>query len=355
MEHRLLNRGIAATLFLVSQALYLMTMAPTLSFWDCGEFIATAHTLGVPHPPGAPLFLLIGRLFSMLPFFDDVGARVNLFSTITAAATVSLTYLIAVRLIVIYRNDDPGTWSGTRKLSAYGGAAVGALALAFSDSFWFNAVETEVYAPSLFFTAMVVWFSLRWYEEDPEPGSERWLMAAMYMIGLSIGVHLLSLLAIFAVAMLYYFRKYEVTLRSFVVMLGVSALVFLLVYTGIIKGLPLLMQRLSWWGFLLPLGGIVLLIRYAHVHRRRLLHAIGMSLLLLVVGYTSYALIYVRAKAAPPINENNPSTGEAFFAYLNREQYGDFPLWPRRWSAEPVHQYFTNCTQERSITSFATR
>ena len=340
MEHKTINRGIAAALFLVAQALYLLTMAPTLSFWDCGEFIATAYTLGVPHPPGAPLFLLIGRLFSMLPFFNDIGARVNLFSTLSAAATVTLTYLITVRLIALYRKTKPEAWSTAEKISAYGGAVAGALVLAFSDSFWFNAVETEVYAPSLFFTAMVVWFGLRWYEEDPDPGSERWLMAAMYMIGLSIGVHLLSLLAIFAVAMLYYFKKYDFSPLSFVLMLGASAAAFLLVYIGIIKGLPVLMQYASWWGFALPLLAVMLVVRYAHVHRRRLLHTVAMSLLLLVVGYTSYALIYVRAKAAPAINENNPSTGEAFFSYLNREQYGDFPLWPRRWSSEPVHQYF---------------
>ena len=149
IDHKTIHRGIAVALFLLIEAVYLMTMAPTLSFWDCGEFIATSYTLGVPHPPGAPLFLLVGRLFSMVPFFEDIGARVNLLSTLSASATVMLTYLIIFRLIVMYRKSKPDSWDVPERLSAYGGAVVGALALAFSDSFWFNAVEAEVYAPSL--------------------------------------------------------------------------------------------------------------------------------------------------------------------------------------------------------------
>ncbi|MCG8377668.1 MAG: DUF2723 domain-containing protein [Chlorobiales bacterium] len=340
MNHKMINRSIAAALFVLAEVIYLMTMAPTLSFWDCGEFIATAYTLGVPHPPGAPFFLLVGRLFSMIPFFEDIGARVNLLSTLSASATVMLTYLVIVRLIVMYRKTEPGSWDTLEKLSAYGGAAVGALSLAFSDSFWFNAVETEVYAPSLFFTALAVWFIVRWYDEEHEEGSERWLMAAMYVIGLSIGVHLLSLLTIFAVIMVYYYKKYEVTPLSFLMMMLAGSAAFLLVYIGIIKGLPVLMQYASWSGMVFLLGGIIYVVYYAHTRRLRLLHTISMSLFLLIVGYTSYALIYVRANASPPINENNPSTGEAFFSYLNREQYGDFPLWPRRWSVDPLHQYF---------------
>lgn len=340
MNHKMINRGIAAALFVLAEVIYLMTMAPTLSFWDCGEFIATAYTLGVPHPPGAPFFLLVGRLFSMVPFFEDIGARVNLLSTLSASATVTLTYLIIVRLIVMYRKTEPGSWDTLEKLSAYGGAAVGALSLAFSDSFWFNAVETEVYAPSLFFTALAVWFIVRWYDEEHEEGSESWLMAAMYVIGLSIGVHLLSLLTIFTVIMVYYYKKYEVTPLSFLMMMLAGSAAFLLVYIGIIKGLPVLMQYASWSGMVFLLGGIIYVVYYAHTRRLKLLHTISMSLFLLIVGYTSYALIYVRANASPPINENNPSTGDAFFSYLNREQYGDFPLWPRRWSVDPLHQYF---------------
>ncbi|NTW48992.1 MAG: DUF2723 domain-containing protein, partial [Chlorobiales bacterium] len=154
--HKKINTTIAVLVFLFSEILYLLTMAPTLSFWDCGEFIATAYTLGVPHPPGAPLFLLVGRVFSMIPFFGDIGARVNLVSTIASAATVMLTYLITVRFIILYRGTAPDNWSLSEKISAYASGVIGALALALSDSFWFNAVETEVYSSSIFFTAIVV-------------------------------------------------------------------------------------------------------------------------------------------------------------------------------------------------------
>ena len=229
MTHRTINRTLAAVLFFVSEILYLRTMAPTFSFWDCGEFIATAYTLGIPHPPGSPLFLLLGRLFSMIPFFRDTGARVNLISTLASAATIMLTYLITVRLIGMYRKSEPDLWSPAEKVSAYGGAVIGALALALSDSFWFNAVEAEVYALSSLFTALVVWLLLRWYEEEPKAGHERWLMLVMYIIGLSIGVHLLSLLAIFAVALAWYFKKYEVTVKSFaLLMVAASGLFFLI-------------------------------------------------------------------------------------------------------------------------------
>ena len=340
MTHRTINRTLAAVLFLAAEVLYLRTMAPTFSFWDCGEFIATAYTLGIPHPPGAPLFLLLGRLFSMIPFFSDTGARVNLISTLASAATVMLTYLVTVRLIIMYRKRDPDLWSPGEKISAYGGAVIGALALALSDSFWFNAVEAEVYALSSLFTALVVWLILRWYEEDQKPGHERWLMLVMYVIGLSIGVHLLSLLAVFAVALIYYFKKYKVTFLSFALLVIASSGLFFLIYIVVIKGLPILLQLTSWRGFLLFLVLLGYATWYSHKHRKALMNTLLMSLFLIMIGYTSYGMIYVRAQAGPPINENNPSSSETFFSYLNRDQYGDMPLWPRRWSPEPVHQYF---------------
>jgi len=340
MTHRTINRTLAVVLFLAAEILYLRTMAPTFSFWDCGEFIATACTLGIPHPPGAPLFLLLGRLFSMIPLFSDTGARVNLISTLASAATIMLTYLITVRLIILYRKSEPDLWSSAEKISAYGGAVIGAFALALSDSFWFNAVEAEVYALSSLFTALVAWLILRWYEEEPKSGHERWLLLVMYVIGLSIGVHLLSLLAVFAVALLYFFKKFEVTFKSFALLILASSALFFMIYIGIIKVLPILLQLTSWWGFLLFLVVLGYAVWYSHTHRKVLMNTLLMSLFLIIIGYTSYGMIFVRAQAGPPINENNPSTSETFFSYLNRDQYGDMPLWPRRWSPEPVHQYY---------------
>jgi len=203
MTYRSVNRIIAAGIFLVAEALYLSTMAPTFSFWDCGEVIATSRTLGIPHPPGAPLYLLVGHLFSLLPFFDDIGARLNFFSTLISSATIMLAYLIIVRLIALYRGTKPEGWSLPEKIAAWGGSAVGALALAFSDSFWFNATETGLWAASSLLTATIFWMMLSWHDEDPAPGSERWLLGVIYMIGLSIGVHLLCLLALFSLVLIY--------------------------------------------------------------------------------------------------------------------------------------------------------
>jgi hypothetical protein len=340
MTHKKLNRIIAAGIFLVAESVYLFTMAPTLSFWDCGEVIATSYTLGIPHPPGAPFYLLVGHIFSLLPFFQDTGARVNFLSTLVSSGTVMLTWLIIVRLVTMYRGTDPNAWSLPEKIAAYGGAAVGALALAFSESFWFNAVETSLWAASSLLTASIFWMMLCWYEEDPAPGSERWLLGVMYLIGLSIGVHLLCLLALFSLILLYYFKKYQVDLRSFSLMILYSLALFFLIYRGIIKELPVLFVKTSWWGMGLLVAVLLSGVRYSHRKRLVLLNLSLMSVLLLILGYTSYMLIFVRAHAGPPINENNPSTLEAFFSYVNREQYGEWPLWPRRWSPEPVYKYF---------------
>lgn len=338
MTHRVLNRTLASALLVSSQVLFLLTMAPTLSFWDCGEFIAASYTLGIPHPPGAPLYLLLGRLFSMIPLFGDVGARVNLISTIASSVTVMLTYLITVRMVMIYRRTPPETWSTSDKIAIYGGSVVGALALAFSDSFWFNAVEAEVYALSSCFTAFIFWLLLRWYDEEPAFGHDRWLILVMYIIGLSIGVHLLSLLMIFAVALIYYFKKYTVSIKSLFLLTVASVLLFLTVYIGIIKGLPKLLELMSWPALVLVLVLLCTGIWLTHRYKRPLSNTILLSFLVIIIGYTSYGMIFVRANAGPPINENHPATAKDFFYYLNRDQYGDMPLWPRRWSPEPVHQ-----------------
>ena len=163
-----LNRIIAGIIFLVSFFVYYDTMAPTVSFWDCGEFIATSYTLGVPHPPGSPLFLIIGRIFSMIPFSPDIAFRVNLISVLVSALAVMLLYLIIVKVVAHWRG---GIRDNADMIIAFGGALVGALTFAFTDSHWFNAVEAEVYSMSTFFTAIVVWLILHWAERADEAGN----------------------------------------------------------------------------------------------------------------------------------------------------------------------------------------
>ena len=190
---------VAASTFVISFLVYLKTIAPTTSFWDCGEFIACSYILGVPHPPGAPFYLLLGRIFTMLPIAADIGLRVNLVSALTSAITVMLTYLIIVRLIKIWRGNAK---SFEDQFILYASGFIGAMAFAFTDTFWFNAVEAEVYAISMFFTAIIVWLILVWMEKSDAPGSEKYLLLIAYSIGLAIGVHLLNILALPAIVLI---------------------------------------------------------------------------------------------------------------------------------------------------------
>jgi tetratricopeptide (TPR) repeat protein len=340
MPHKKLNAYIALAVYLVAQVVYLLTVAPTFSFWDCGEFIAVANTLGVPHPPGTPIFTMMGRVFIILfsPFIEDIGLRVNLISTITASLAVMLTYLITVRLIRIYRSTPPDEWSTAEKISAYGAGVVAALTLAFSDSFWFNAVEAEVYASSMFFNTVVVWLMLRWHEYADTETGDKWLLLIAYAFGITLGVHLQALLAFFALALIYYFRRYEFSIKGFAILVVVSSLMFLVIYPGVVQKLPQLMRDTSPLVGVLIVAGLIYAVYYTYQNKMRLANLLSTALLLILIGYSSMTMIMLRSQAKPPINENAPATFEKLFSYLNREQYGDYPLFKRRWSNDPEHQ-----------------
>ena len=201
-----LNKILASIAFLFSLVIYIWTMAPTTSFWDCGEFIATSVIMGVPHPPGTPFYLLLGNFFSQLPTFSDLGARVNLISPIFSALAVMFLYLIIVQLIEEWFGEVK---SGPDYLITYGSALIGALTFAFTDSHWFNAVEAEVYSISTFFTSIVVWLILQWSKNSGHSGNVRYILIIAYMFGLAIGIHLLNLLALPFIALIVYFNKYE--------------------------------------------------------------------------------------------------------------------------------------------------
>jgi len=328
---------VTAGVLLVSLLTYLKTVAPTVSFWDCGEYIATAYTLGVPHPPGAPFFLILARLFSMLPIGEDIAYRVNLLSVIASALTVMFTYLIIVKLI--------GQWRGKidtfeDKLVTYTGGVVGALSFAWSDSFWFNAVEAEVYALSVLFTALVIWLALHWLEHEEEGGASHYLLMIAYLMGLALGVHLLSLLTLPVVALIIYFKKFKVTLKSFLAVTTITGAVFLFIYLGIVKGIPGLANLFSFKGVFFAITLLFIFTYYSIKNGKKLLALSLMSAVLVTIGYSTYTLIFVRANAAPTINENNPSTTESLVSYLNREQYGDAPFFDRkRWKPRMASKY----------------
>lgn len=333
MNLKTLHRGTATLIFLISLIIYLSTIAPTLSFWDCGEFIACSVIMGVPHPPGSPLYLLLGHIFSLIPF-GDIGWRVNLISAIVSALAVVLLYLTVVRLIRLYRGREE-TYRDA--LLNYGGAAVGALTFAFTHSHWWNAVEAEVYAFSTFLTAIVFYLILRWADEADEPASDRLLLIIAYIIGLAIGVHLLNILAIPAIALVIYFRKREFSWPSFLIMVAITALAFIVVYPGIVKWLPATFE----WGEVLPLViflAVVTACYCALKNHRRILSLALISTFLMILGYSTYGVIFIRSSLQPPIDENNPDNITRFLAYLNREQYGEVDILPRRWNNDPSYR-----------------
>lgn len=364
-NHKSTNRTLALFTFLAALILYLSTMAPTASFWDSGEFIAVAHGLEVTHPPGAPLYSILGRLFSMFMPANYVAVSINFISSLASALTIMLLYLIVVRLVQEWRGaaDD---MLAIDKIGMYGGAMIGALTFATTDTFWFNAVESEVYAISMFFTAMVVWLALVWAENHEEPNNERWLILIAYLFGLALGVHLLNLLALFFVALIIYFRKYEFTILSFCAAGALAVVSFLLIYPFTLQTLPTIMEDISYasYGLIGPIGFIAMVILvlgwgvyYTHKKHYRLANIIMLSYTMIMIGYSSYALIFIRSSADPPIDENDPETVQSFINYLERKQYGETPLlsgydysnekgtidrdqkvlFPRRYSTNPSH------------------
>ena len=324
-----INRLIAFFIFLLTFVVYFDTMAPTVSYWDCGEFIAVSHTLGVPHPPGSPFFLLLGRIFSMLPFSEDIAFRVNIISPLVSALAVMLLYLSIVKVVTHWRGEIKNI---SDSLIVFGGGVSGALAFAFTDSHWFNAVEAEVYAFSTFFTAIVVWLILLWNEKADQKGHERYLLIIAYMIGLATGLHLLNLLAIPFITLIIYFRKYKVEWKTFGINVLITAVIFFVIHNGIIKGLPKMAAGfLGVWGTGFLILSIFGLMVWAVLNKQHLISFVATSVVLVLLGYSTYTMIFIRSNQDPTIDENDPETVEAMISYLEREQYGSVGQFPRRF------------------------
>lgn len=380
--------------FFLSFIVYFSTLEPTVSLWDCGEYISTAFKLQVGHPPGAPLFQMLGRIFSLFSMgqTDKVALSINTLSALVSAFTVMFLFwtitLLARRMFLKHLELD--TRLQPWLIPAMG--FVGSMAYAFTDSFWFSAVEGEVYALSSLFTAIVFWAALRWEADEADTRRSRWLLLVIYLIGLSIGVHLLNLLTIPAIVLLYYFRRWHPTLMGTLAALGVGFSLVALVMYGIIPltvqtfavsellavnklGLPfnagtvffavvliawivaglvyahqgskswmlgyviltllvatLVISEAAWYRDWMSLGiriagwivvGVCLWLLARHRHHLQLAM---LSLAFLLLGYSSFLMIVIRANANPPINENAPTDALGLLAYLNREQYGDWPV-----------------------------
>lgn len=336
MDFKLTNRIFAAFVFLFSTIIYVMTVQPTFSFWDCGEFIACAYTLSVPHPPGAPFFTLMGKIFTMFPTAADIGLRVNYLSVISSSLCVLCLYLISTKVIKNWRGIPKSAYD---VLLICGSSAIGALSYAFSDSFWFNALEGEVYGMGTFLIGLCMYVLMVWWERADEPGSDKYLLVVAYVVGLSIGIHLIVAQCIFLAGLFFYFRRYDYTPKTLLLAIVLSSIAFFIVYPGIVKKFPLIMSGGVAIGVLI-IGLIIFGIYYARQKMNPILSLLTLSLFLIILGYSTYISILQRANVTNlPINENSPTNLETLISYLNREQYGQQPLiMPRRYSQEPQHQ-----------------
>ncbi len=361
MRHtKLINNILGWIVFVAAAATYFLTLEPTASWWDCGEFITSAFKLEVGHPPGAPTFMILGRFFTL--FASDASKAalmVNSLSALASAATIMFLYWTIVYLArKLFENEE---LTAGEQIAVWGSGLLGSLAFTFTDSFWFSAVEGEVYALSSLFTAMVFWAILKWESVAHEQNSNRWLVLIAYLMGLSIGVHLLNLLAIPAIGLVYYFKKYEFSWKGVIYALAISMGILLGIQYGIIPGVPrigFIFDRIFVNGFGLPFNsGIIFMIallaaasvwavRYTRRKNLVVWNTAVTMVMVILIGYSSFGVIVIRAAANPPMNQNNPDNAFALVRYLNREQYGDRPLFkgqyynaPRIASKPPKEQY----------------
>ncbi len=331
--------------FLIAMIVYVLTVEEVASFWDCGEFIACAEKLQVPHPPGAPLFMILGRLFSLLsPTVDQIAYWVNMLSVVSSAVTILFLHwtvtMIARKIVQKGITDVEPTFVETLAIQFSG--LIAALAYTFSDSFWFSAGEAEVYAMSSLFTALIVWVMLKWERAAENPDADRWLLAAAFVIGLSTGVHLLILLTLPALGLIYYFRKYKkIDAKGVVATLGISVFILFFVLIIVIQQIPSLS-----WGFekffvnslgmgfnsgiyfflFLLAGGMTYGTYYSYQKNKKLMNLVMLSITFIMLGYMPYGIIMIRSNQNPIIDENNPEAVPQFVSYLKREQYGSSPI-----------------------------
>jgi MFS family permease len=405
-KYRLINNITGWVIFAVALFTYLLTIEPTASLWDCGEFIATADKFEIGHPPGSQVFMVLARFFTLFAGGDQskVAAMVNSMSAIASAFTIlflfwTITHL--ARKILVKAEEQ---FNVSKIIAIMGAGAVGALAFTFSDSFWFSAVEGEVYATSSFFTAAVFWAILKWEDSADEKYADRWIVLIAFLMGLSIGVHLLNLLAIPAIVLVYYFRKFEFSWKGFALSLVASFAILALLMWGILPGLIKISYKfdlffvnklslpantgmlfhgiiltglfylavkmsldseissrknlitgisaiaaLFFTGIWLVSGSSILNILllliisgtvwYTASKYRVALNTLLVSVMVILIGYSTIAIIMIRASANTPLNENNPSNPVSLLYYINREQYGQRPLFRGVYYNAPVLSY----------------
>ena len=338
-----INRLISIIVAVLASAVYLVTIEPTASFWDCGEFIASSYKLEVGHPPGNPVFNLFARFFTLFTSAEHAAVAVNAMSAVCSGLTIFFLYLTIVHFGRRILEKRGRTLTKAAAVGIFGAGIVGAFAFCFSDTFWFSAVEAEVYAMSSLFTAIVFWAALKWEEQADEPYANRWLILICFLMGLSVGVHLLNLLTVPAIVFLIYYKKTTkpVTFWRAFGVLAASGVVLGIILFGIIPYLPRFaagIDRLfvNGFGARFDVGAAVFMVVLLVVcfllmllFRKRgkaLAHTITLMFTTIVIGYSLFTITVIRASAGTPTNEYQPDNPYTLIRYLGREQYGDNPI-----------------------------
>lgn len=342
IKFRKLNIIGGWVVFAIAFLTYMLTLEPTTSLWDCAEFIATSYKLEVGHPPGTPLFFLINRFGAMFaPSTEYVAYAINALSALESALTIAFMFWSISHLgRRIYRKDEQEL-KPDQTLAVIAAAAIGSLAYTFTDTFWFSAVEAEVYALSSLFTAVVFWAILKWEEVADKPGSNRWLILISYLMGLSIGAHILNLLAIPALVFIFYFKRYPKAKLSDLWKPGLAAIAILGAFytlTPTVVSIGAFVDRIFVNNFSLPVNSgliatiVVILVGLGYgIYRsqkaqRAVLNTILVSATMVVIGFSSYGVVLIRSSVNPPMNSNHPDNPYRLLSFLNREQYGSRPL-----------------------------
>jgi hypothetical protein len=401
-KYRLINNISGWAVFAVGAYTYLMTIEPTASLWDCGEFIASCFKLEIGHPPGNPVFMIMGRFFTLFAGgnVSKVPVMVNSMSALASAFTILFLFWTITHLArkILIKNENQ--YNTGRIIAVMAAGIVGAVAYSFSDSFWFSAVEGEVYASSAFFTALVFWLILKWEDAAEEKYADRWIILIAFLMGLSIGVHLLNLLTLPGMVLVYYFKKFEFSWKGFFISLATSIILLSLLMYGIMPGVVTISSKFDWF-FVNTLGlpvnsGMVFhvilvailfifavkfsfssanrvkngvfaiaalfftgiwvisgsgvlnilvllaisgVIWYMAGKSRTTLNTLLTAIMVILIGYSANAIIVIRSGAQTPLNENNPSNPFNLLYFLNREQYGERPLFKGPYYNAPVTDY----------------
>ncbi|KAB1231276.1 glycosyltransferase family 117 protein [Chryseobacterium viscerum] len=336
------NTVVGWFLFAVALITYLSTIEHSLSFWDCGEYISSAVKLEVTHAPGAALFQIVGAVASIFALgnSENYSIVINAMSAVFSAFTILFLFWTITHFLRRLLNKDFEDLTRSQKISILFAGVIGALCFTFSDTFWFSAVEGEVYAMASLFIALLVWLITKWENEYKAADSERWIILIFFIIGLSVGVHMMCMLAIPAICLVYYARNYTFSWKSFIianlVTLGILAFVFKFIFPLVmtlfgkleiffVNGLGLPFHSGTIVAFVLMTVISYLLIKYARKAKRKLYQTIVLSLVYMIIGFSCWLVIPIRANANPPMNLNDPDTAIGMRDYYNRVQYGDWP------------------------------